>query len=190
MRTVALPLAVMLFATTALARDRTPAKPEFRALVGKVVRARCHMDTCSWFSIESAKPAGQSGSGQLFKLATKWWQSDESKSMYKRRPRHGGEVATSFVFCSKTVPAMILQNDHGKWTAARLNPGKSHTIAGATESIHIMYWAACHGKAVNDVYGDGERLAKALGYNVNWPADDDGYIGDKSLRRPTDALEW
>jgi hypothetical protein len=181
----------MLFATTALARDRTPAKSEFKALVGKVVEGRCHMDNCSWFSIEAAKPAGQSRRGQLFKITTKRWDSYHPEGNYKRRaPRHGGEAATSYVFCSKTIPAIILQDDHGRWTAARLNPGNSNSIAGATEFINKMYWAACHGKAVNDLYIDGERLAKTLGYNVKWLADDDGYIGEKSLRRPTDALEW
>lgn len=190
MRTLILALAVTTMATTALARDRKSADSGFNALVGKLVRGRCHMDSCLWFSIEAAKPAGQSSRGQLFKITTKWWESYHPKGIYKRAPRHGGEAATNFVFCSKTMPAMILQEDHGKWTAVRLNPGNSNTIAGATETTHIMYWAACHCKTLNDVYRDGERLAKTLGYDVKWSADKDGYIEDKSLQGPTDALKW
>jgi hypothetical protein len=45
------------------------------------------------------------------------------KGIYKRAPRHGGEAVINFVFCSKTMPAMILGEDHGKWTAVRLAPG-------------------------------------------------------------------
>lgn len=169
--------------------------PEFTALIGKVVRGRCHMDTCSWFSIESMEPAGQSGRGQLFKMTLKWWESYHPGGSYDRRaPRQGEESATSFIFCSKTVPALIDKDDRGSgWSATMLAPGNSDAIFGATETALTLYWAACHGKAVEDVYKGGERLGKEFGYQVKWPVDSDGIVeppDNKALQQPTDALKW
>jgi hypothetical protein len=192
MRTLILAGAVvtMLF-TTAAAGDRKYAGPEFRALLGKIIRGRCATGTCSWFSIESAKPAGQSSRGQLFKLNTKSWYSRDTEGSNRRAPRRGGEEAISFVFCSKTSPAMIFQQGDGEWTARRLAPDNTSTIYGAVVDDYIMYWAACHGKDVNNSsYDDDERLAKKLGYNVKWPVNNAGYIEEKSLQRPADALKW
>lgn len=73
-----------------------------------------------------------------------------------------------------------------------LVPGISAAISGATETTLALYWAACHGKAVDDVYDGGERLGKKFGYHVKWSADECGIIEieDKPLQRPTDALKW
>lgn len=162
--------------------------PEFTALIGKVVRGRCHMDTCSWFKIESMKPAGQSPRGQLFKMTSRWWESTHPEGSYDRRaPRQGGESTTSFMFCSKTMPAIINKDNSGSgWSATMLAPGNSEAIYGVTETALALYWAACHAKAVDDVYEGGDRLGKQFGYHVNWS----GELEDKVLQQPTDALKW
>jgi hypothetical protein len=165
---------------------------EFTALIGKVVRGRCNQETCPWFSIESMEPAGQSSKGQLFKMTTKWWESYHPGGNYDRpAPRKGGEVATSFVFCSKTMPAFIDKDDRAPgWSATTLAPGNTDAIFGATETALALYWAACHGKVVDDVYKGGERLGKEFGYHVTWTWTEENGLEDKVVQRPSDALGW
>ena len=87
------------------------------------------------------------------------------------------------------MPAMIDKDDRGSgWSAIMLAPGNSDAIFGATETALALYWAACHAKAVDDVYNGGERLGKEFGYHVNWTAGNG--LQDKALQQPTDALRW
>jgi hypothetical protein len=87
------------------------------------------------------------------------------------------------------MPAVIYKDDRGSgWSTTMLAPGNSDAIFGATETTLALYWAACHGKAVDDVYDGGQRLGKEFGYHVKWSADDG--IEDKPLQQPTDALRW
>jgi hypothetical protein len=164
--------------------------PEFKPLLKKVVRARCHMDVCSWFSIEAAEPSGNSPKGQLYKLTTKWWESEHKGGDYNRRaPRRGGEVATNFVFCSKQKPAVIDHDeDRTAWLATPLQPGNSQAVFGASETAYAMYWAACHDAIVEDVYSEGDRLGRKLGYRFS------GDVGDSEeqqvLASPEDVLNW
>jgi len=93
------------------------------------------------------------------------------------------------MFCSKTMPAMINRDNNGSgWSATMLAPGNSDEISGAIETALALYWAACHGKAVEDVYDVGERLGKQFGYHVN--STEGNGLEDKVLQQPTDVLKW
>jgi hypothetical protein len=80
-----------------------------------------------------------------------------------RRSSDGG-IQTSYVFCSKQTPTWI-DRIEGRWTAARLQPGNSKAVFGASEDAYALYWAACHRAIVRDVYHEGDRLGAKLGYH-------------------------
>jgi len=164
--------------------------PGFKPLLKKLVRARCNMDVCGWFSIESSALVGASPKGELYVLATRWWESEHKGGNYDRpAPRTGGDVSISFVFCSKQKPAWI---DYGGekrvWVATPLQPGNSKAVFGAAESAYAMYWAACHNTAVTDVYAGGDALGKKLGYAFTGDVDSAGI--EKTLGSPVDVLNW
>lgn len=189
-RILALPFAAL----TIIAPLAATASPEFKPLVGTLIRARCHMNTCGWFSIDAADLIGASSKGQLYVLATRYWESsypDNSTDLdMARAPREGGEMTISFIFCSKQKPAFI---DHSKdgmsWGALLLQPGNSLAMSGVREAQYAMYWAACHNAIVQDVYGEGDRLGKKLGYRFSGESDDN-LPEDEPLASPFDVLKW
>ena len=157
------------------------------------------MDFCWWFSIEAAQKMGSSSKGDLYAIAMKSWEArckyNVKKGDYDMNAcgkRSGGEEQISFVFCSKQKPAMIeIDNDSGKWNANLLEPGNSDAIFGAAESGYAIYWAACHGVSVKDVYKDGDRLGKTLGYPFKAsPQHDQPDLGSPDLSSPFDVLNW
>lgn len=169
-----------------------PTTTNFTALIGKPFIARCGSGECSWFTIESIEPAGQSPRGQLFKFTRKDWSSDHPGGDYDRpAPLHpSGEATTEFVFCSKTMPVLIEKNepDRGSgWSATMLAPDNSSTISNPNVGVNNLYWAACHGRPVDSQDDFAARKAVELGYHVNVPPD--GLEG-KELQQPTDALKW
>jgi hypothetical protein len=52
------------------------AKPHHAAQAAELFIGRCHMEICSWFSIEEKELIGTSSDGALFKVVTKSWESD------------------------------------------------------------------------------------------------------------------
>jgi hypothetical protein len=159
---------------------------EFAALTGKIAPGRCHMDYCSWFSIESAEALGEAPHGVLFKLDTKWFSSHHPRGYDRPAPRKFDNEGTSYVFCSKTKPALLSQSDDKKtWTADFLAPGNRQEVFGANETALAYYWAACHRAIVKDVYDEGARLGQKLGYRIGKAADSIDKIAD-----PKVALTW
>lgn len=148
----------------------------------EVREGRCHMGSCSWYSIEETDLIASSTKGALFKVATRWWSSSHPDNDYgKRARRTGGAIGTSYVLCSKTSPA-ILSQDGTKWEVHRLSPGHSDAVFGATESAYRWYWATCHQVTASDPYNDTERLARRFGYKVP-----EGAV-DGSINEPQDIL--
>jgi hypothetical protein len=185
-------------AVVVLASLQPSTADEFKALTHQAVVGRCHMDFCWWFSIEAAQKIGSSSKGDLYAIALNSWERRckyNAKNGYDMNAcgkRSGGEEQISFVFCSKQKPAMMeIDNDSGKWNATLLEPGNSDAIIGATESGYAIYWAACHGVSVKDVYKDGDRLGKALGYPFKAsPQHDQPDLAIPDLSSPFDVLNW
>lgn len=180
--------AALLPSDAALAQRTAPdarerAAPEFKARLGTLVRARCHMDSCGWFSLEKADYVGASEKGWLFDVTARRWRSEHPDGYDKRAPRKGGDEDTSWVFCSKTHAALIEKDGDG-YRAAALAPGDRERLFGAIESAMIFYYAACHNTAVEDVYRAAGDLARRLGYPAKAP--------ERELRvsAPEDALRW
>jgi hypothetical protein len=152
------------------------------ATAAELLRGRCHMDVCSWFSIEQRDLVASSPAGALFKMSVRTWTSTHPNGTYDKRTRRvGGEAGDEYVFCSKSRPAVVDPGDKpGTWIAAVLVPiGQP---AGAAEAATARYFAACHGVALNSE-ADLDRYAQAFGYKA------DGEGEQLDLKRPEDILK-
>ena len=159
---------------------------EFAALTGRLAPGRCHMDYCAFFSIERAEQVGQTPHGALYRLETKWFNSYHPHGYDKPAPRKFDGDQIGYVFCSKTKPALLDQNDDKTtWRVGFLAPGNTRQVFGANETGLALYWAACHRAIVSDVYGEGEKLGGKLGYHIDKPAEDIEKLAD-----PKTALTW
>ncbi len=158
------------------------------AHAAELIAGRCHMDYCSWFSIESRDISATNPQGALVKVESRWWQSHHPKGYDKRAPRKGGELGVSYVFCSKTAPALIDRDDSSrKWLASSIAPGNPDDIAGANITGYIFYFAVCHGLTVTEagLYDQTVTLGKKFGYSVK-PSDEDT---QRTIDAPTDILK-
>jgi hypothetical protein len=135
------------------------------ALTGKLLPRYCHMGECSWISIENRESLGQRGDGEMFRVTTRVWQAEYPNGASYDSParRTGGDNHDGYVFCSTTRPAVAFSND-GKWTADTLSPDQSAGVFGYNTSTYILYFAACHGLAIED---PTQANARALGYNTS-----------------------
>ena len=73
-------------------------------------------------------------------------------------------VSGDYVFCSTTHPAVASLLGDGKWIADTLSPDQSAGVFGYNSSTYTLYFAACHGLAIDD---PTHANARALGYNTN-----------------------
>jgi hypothetical protein len=136
------------------------------ALIGKLLPRYCHMGACSWISIENRESLGPRGDGELFRVTTRLWEAEYPNGMSYDAPvrRTGGEYRDDYVFCSTTHPAVASSAGDGKWIADTLSPDQSAGVFGYNSSTYTLYFAACHGLAVDD---PAQANARALGYNTN-----------------------
>ena len=158
------------------------ATPRHAAQAAELFIGRCHMEICSWFSIEEKELLGTSSDGALFKVVTKWWESEHPGGEYEQRARRtGGEQTVSYFFCSKTRPALIWADDKGEWNASHLAPGSPLGPSGAAESATRQYFVVCHAMSTDD---DVIEEAKKFGYPpTEFPPD------DRKLTRPEDFIK-
>ena len=157
------------------------------AVAAELHNGRCHMDYCSWFSIEEKDLVSSNPSGALFKVTTRGWSSHHPNGSYNRRTRRtGGESTASFVFCSKDRPALIFQ-DESKWVAHTLAPGVQNAVYGYNESAYKRSFVVCHAVAPNDLYAELPRLGKRYGYPQTSPEPDqlDLSTPQEIMTRPT-----
>jgi hypothetical protein len=98
-------------------------------------------------------------------VTTRLWEGDYPNGMTYDAPvrRTGGEYRDDYVVCSNTHPAVASFLD-GKWIADTLSPDQSAGVFGYNTSTYTLYFAACHGLAVDD---PTQVNARALGYNTN-----------------------
>ncbi len=167
---------------------------EFAPAIGHTGMGRCHMDVCSFFVIEDAKPVGSTKEGTLFAVAAKQWENeykargDNDDHEYDRPPVKNGkpETAVNFVFCSKTKPVEFFFAD-GKWDSSPLRPGDDTVLSGAMEYAYMFYWAACHNFIAKDPVS--ANLATRLGYHFkDHPIKDDETSETENNLQPMDVL--
>jgi hypothetical protein len=163
---------------------------DFKALIGKVLVGRCHMDVCWWFSIENSEHIGDSKKGELFKFSVKDWESNHPNCTYSIiRDRKLTGTTDVYAFCSRTNPAIVSHSDTNAWSASLVFPDRNDTIFGVNEGVYRIYWAMCHGISLDDIYETGARLATQLGYHTNSPGDDAANM-DRPVAQPEDVLLW
>jgi hypothetical protein len=153
----------------------------------ELIAGRCHMDYCSWFSIESRDITATSPKGALARVESRWWQSHHPNGYnnINRARRTGGNLATGYVYCSKMVPTLIDRYE-GQWVATTIAPGNPDAIHGATISSYIFYFAVCHGVTVTEanLYDQTVLLGKKFGYAAKLNDDD----AQRKIDSPTDVL--
>ena len=136
----------------------------YKALTGVIIRSRCHMNYCGWFSIDQSTVALESTEKSMLEIRLSYWGSDYPDGNYDAvRPRKFSGNATSYVICSKQDASIIERDENSGWTQTRLAPGAKDGIFGYLESGLAIYWAACHAMNVQDVYS-ATVLANKLGY--------------------------
>lgn len=169
----------------AVQRNQAPSS-NYRALTGVVIRARCHMNSCGWFSIESSNLVAETPTKSLFALKEKTWESEYPDGNYEQsRPRTFIGETASYIICSRKSPAIIDGNDKDGWTVAGLAPGARKSVYGYLETALAVYWAACHGMNVQDVYAATD-LADKLGYPSTVAPD---ALEQRKLSNPTEAFD-
>ncbi len=145
--------------------------------------SNCKMDTCRWFKIEKREIAGQSSEGELLKLRYREWESHHPNATYnKKYPRKNMGTAPTYIFCSKTRPAIIFQVDEKApdkgWNVFLLTPREEASIAGANLLAHMLYFNACHGINFELKEISFSKLSKKLGYAEIESPDDDYVTND------------
>ncbi|WP_156387748.1 hypothetical protein [Methylobacterium sp. Leaf399] len=130
----------------------------------ELISGRCHMGFCSWFSVEEKDLAGTAKAGALFKVVLKGWQSHHPDGNYARKtPRQGGQARTSYVFCSKSKPALINRDEQGRWAAEYLPINAAFGPPGVLETATTIYFAVCHAIGAGS-QTDTTDLARRFGY--------------------------
>jgi hypothetical protein len=158
---------------------------DYRALTGVKIRARCHMNACEWFQIESSNLVLEDPRRSLFQLKLKNYESDYPDGNYDVvRPIEFTEDTTVYMICSRARPAEIYRSEQDGWTMGGLAPGARDSIFGYLESALAVYWAACHARNVQDVYA-ATALANRLGYPSTASK---GALLDTKIANPTDAM--
>lgn len=148
----------------------------------QLFEGRCHMDYCSWFSVEEKDLIGTSPKGALFRTVTKAWSSYHPNGSYNRKTRRtGGQEIVGYVFCSKTEPALIYRKGTGAWSAIMLTPYNPY---GAIMTSLNVYFVLCHG--IYRVGADYDTDARRFGYPIT---NSDDTPDDAELARPEDFLK-
>src|SRR3954467_2784874 len=140
-----------------------PTKAKFSPLLRRRFLARCRMDWCHWVSLENVHLIGRSSKGELYAVNQKWWTSGPHKNWAQAQIKLD-ETNTSFVFCSKIIPASIRPDGKNGYL---IYPGTG-VASGPAETIYVAYWAACHRSATTEAGMDTE-LAKRFGYQLSKP---------------------
>jgi hypothetical protein len=131
------------------------------ASAGKLHRDSCHMDTCSWSSVEAKDAVGSNAQSSLFKITLKIWTSQHPHAAYdKKAPLSGGETLSVYYNCSKARPAYIEAAD-GKWTATTLN---LYNPPGYQDSAVTQYFVVCHGFDIDASKSSSAAAARKFGY--------------------------
>jgi hypothetical protein len=87
----------------------------------------------------------------------------------KRKSR--GADSTSYVFCSKELPATIDEVERGRFMLDFLTPNDDGAYGHANEMQLAIYFAVCHGRTFDSMLNGAAEFARTLGYKVS-PRDD------------------
>jgi len=156
----------------------------YKSLMGVRIRSRCQSNECGWFMIEESRLLVESPTRSVFALKLKNWHAEYPGGNYNASGafQYIGET-TPYVVCSKEKPGFVAIDEKGDWGFSEVSPGAHRRSSGYTESALALYWAACHGLNVQDVY-ETASLATKLGY----PATTEETSEVTKISNPTDAI--
>ena len=148
------------------------------------IRSRCQSNECGWFMIEESRLLVESPTRSVFALKLKNWHAEYPAGNYNATGtlQYTGET-TPYVVCSKEKPGFVAIDEKGEWGFSEVAPGAHRRSSGYTASALALYWAACHGLNVQDVY-ETTSLATKLGY----PATTGETSEVTKISNPTDAI--
>jgi hypothetical protein len=134
--------------------------------------------------IEESRLLVESPTRSVFALKLKNWHAEYPGGNYNASGafQYIGET-TPYVVCSKEKPGFVASDEKGDWGFSEVAPGARRRSSGYTESALALYWAACHGLNVQDVY-ETASLATKLGY----PATTEETSEVTKISNPTDAI--
>jgi uncharacterized protein len=156
----------------------------YKSLLDVRIRSRCQSNECGWFMIEESRLLVESPTRSVFALKLKNWHAEYPGGNYNASGtfQYIGET-TPYVVCSKEKPGFVATDEKGDWGFSEVAPGAHRRSSGYTESALALYWAACHGLNVQDVY-ETANLAIELGY----PATAGETSEVTKISNPTDAI--
>jgi uncharacterized protein len=156
----------------------------YKSLLDVRIRSRCQSNECGWFMIEESRLLVESPTRSVFALKLKNWRAEYPGGNYNASGalQYTGET-TPYVVCSKEKPGFVASDEKGGWGFSKVAPGAHRRSSGYTESALALYWAACHGLNVQDVY-ETANLAIELGY----PATAGETSEVTKISNPTDAI--
>ena len=171
-------------ANPASARSDQGSASGYKSLMNVRIRSRCQMNECGWFMIEESRLLVESPTRSLFALKLKNWYAEYPDGNYDAPGtlKYIGET-TPYVVCSKERPGFVADEGKDGWGFSGVAPGAHQRSSGYAESALALYWAACHGLNVQDVYATAD-LAIKLGY----PAAAGETVATTKISSPTDAI--
>jgi hypothetical protein len=138
----------------------------------------CRMMECRWERRVSNEVERTTPRGQLRKYVvsagTSVYRTNRPPSAYSRAIRIAWEPRpkASYIFCSRSQPALAFQSDDGRWIAHALD---LFSLPGYHTTSAIIYTRACHGLDFD--FANSERRLRRLGYR---PGTRSGQIEIKS----------
>lgn len=148
---------------------------------------RCHMGECGWTREISRDFTGTSPRGYLVKLELLRGTSSNPRggSASKRPVKWEKTPGETFVFCSKTLPAVMFTLD-GDFNVHLLALYAKGSIPGYQEASLAIYMDVCHNVNVHQKYEDPKVYVERFKYE----GDRARYKAvEEALKQPTDILQ-
>lgn len=175
MRVRTLALAAAALFTTSLAHAQTTRM------------GRCHMGECGWTREISRDFVGTSPRGYLVKLEILRGTSTNPRGgpASKRPVKWEKAPSETFVFCSKTLPALMFTLD-GEFSVHLLDLYKGGSIPGYQESSLALYMDVCHNVNVHRKYEDPKVYVERFRYE----GERTRYAAvEEAVKQPADILK-
>lgn len=127
---------------------------------------RCHMGECGWTREISRDFVGASARGYLVRLDLLRGTSTNpgGGSAQKRPIKWEKKPGNTFVFCSKTLPAVMFSLD-GELTTHLLDLYPKGSIPGYQEASLALYMGVCHNVDVHARHEDSKVYIERYGYD-------------------------
>jgi hypothetical protein len=156
------------------------AKSAPRADAAKIIRGRCHMDSCNFYKLGKVRREQKTKTGQL--VVSEYFgasvdvppvEGDGNQYANVKLPSFvKSKPLTVITHCAKERAFAATKMQNGKWFGEMLNLPVGGGAVRA-ESLSL-YWAICHDLYVGaDELWQRRKEFKKFGYNWEWPGEND-----------------